>query len=80
VAADLAKSVAGSSLVKAAIFGSDPNWGRVLATVGARAGTLELPLDPAKARVEIQKLCVYDERPRLDGVTDRGIAHRSLIS
>src|SRR5262249_43005578 len=38
-AGDLAKSVAGSSLVKAAIFGADPNWGRVLATLGARAGS-----------------------------------------
>jgi acetylglutamate kinase len=63
----MAKSVAGSSLVKAAIFGSDPNWGRVLATVGARAGTLKLEsVDPAKSRVEIQKLCVYDGRPRLE--------------
>jgi acetylglutamate kinase len=58
--------VAGSSLVKAAIFGCDPNWGRVLATVGARAGTLKLPIDPAAARVEIQKLCVYDRAPRLE--------------
>ncbi|HZX97131.1 MAG TPA: bifunctional glutamate N-acetyltransferase/amino-acid acetyltransferase ArgJ, partial [Myxococcales bacterium] len=32
IAVDLAKSCAGSSLVKAAIFGADPNWGRVLAS------------------------------------------------
>ncbi len=51
--------------MKAAIFGSDPNWGRVLATVGARAGTLKLDLEPANARVEIQKLCVYDHKPQL---------------
>jgi acetylglutamate kinase len=30
IARDLARSVAGSSLVKSAIFGADPNWGRVL--------------------------------------------------
>ena len=30
----LAKSVAGSSLVKAAIFGEDANWGRVLTAMG----------------------------------------------
>lgn len=30
----IAKSVAGSSLAKAAIFGHDPNWGRIAAAAG----------------------------------------------
>lgn len=30
----VAKSVAGSSLAKAAIFGGDPNWGRIAAAAG----------------------------------------------
>ena len=30
----IAKSVVGSSLVKTAIFGQDPNWGRILAATG----------------------------------------------
>ena len=30
----LAKSIAGSSLTKAAMFGSDANWGRVLCAMG----------------------------------------------
>ena len=30
----IAKSVVGSSLVKTAIFGEDPNWGRILAAIG----------------------------------------------
>lgn len=30
----MAKSVVGSSLVKTAVFGEDPNWGRILAAVG----------------------------------------------
>lgn len=29
-----AKAVAGSSLVKTAVFGADPNWGRIVAAVG----------------------------------------------
>jgi len=33
----IAKSVASSNLVKTAIFGADPNWGRILAAAG-RAG------------------------------------------
>ncbi len=63
IARDLAKSICGSPLVKAAIFGADPNWGRILATVGARAGSLELPVDPHKARVVIQGVTVYDQAP-----------------
>ena len=30
----MAKSVVGSSLVKSAIYGRDPNWGRIAAAVG----------------------------------------------
>ncbi|GAA6617179.1 bifunctional ornithine acetyltransferase/N-acetylglutamate synthase [Scytonema sp. NUACC26] len=37
VARQVAKTIAGSSLVKSAIFGRDPNWGRIAAAAG-RAG------------------------------------------
>ena len=64
IALDLAKAVAGSSLVKAAIFGADPNWGRVLASIGARAGTLNYQaVEPAAARVAVQEVNVYDRAP-----------------
>lgn len=36
-ACQIAKTIAGSSLVKSAIFGHDPNWGRIAAAAG-RAG------------------------------------------
>ena len=36
-ASSVAKTIAGSSLVKSAIFGRDPNWGRIAAAAG-RAG------------------------------------------
>jgi len=36
-----ARSVARDSLVKTALFGSDPNWGRVLASVGIAPVTLD---------------------------------------
>ena len=45
-----AKSVAGSSLVKAAVFGADANWGRVLCALGY-AGP---EFDPAKTAVDFQ--------------------------
>lgn len=41
----IAKTIAESALVKTALFGCDPNWGRVLAAAG-RAGVL---FDPSKA-------------------------------
>ncbi len=66
IATDLARSVAGSTLVKAAIFGADPNWGRVLATVGARCGSQQYDLDPTQAKVTVQGVVVYDAKPTLE--------------
>ena len=60
IARDLARSVAGSNLVKAAIFGADPNWGRVLASIGARAGSRRYDIDPLRARVTIQGIVVFE--------------------
>jgi N-acetylglutamate synthase/N-acetylornithine aminotransferase len=39
----VARSIAGSSLVKAAVYGHDPNWGRIACAAGcARAAQLLL--------------------------------------
>lgn len=38
----LAKKIVGSSLVKTAIFGADPNWGRIISAIGQYA-EFELP-------------------------------------
>lgn len=59
VARDLARSIAASSLVKAAMFGADPNWGRILATVGARAGSQRYAVDSYKASVTIQGATLF---------------------
>ncbi len=63
VARDLARAVAGSNLVKAAIFGADPNWGRVLSTIGARAATAGYDVEPANATVAIQAMTVFRTEP-----------------
>ena len=60
VARDLAKAVAGSNLVKTAVFGADPNWGRVLAAIGARVGSRRHPVDPLRATVRIQGDIVFE--------------------
>jgi len=59
-ARDLARAVAGSNLVKAAIFGADPNWGRVLSAIGARAGARNYAVDPLRATVSLQGITVFD--------------------
>jgi acetylglutamate kinase len=65
-ARDVARAIAQSPLVKAAVFGADPNWGRVMATVGARAGSRGWPIDPFKARVTLQGVPVFGRNRPLD--------------
>ncbi|MGI9185168.1 MAG: bifunctional glutamate N-acetyltransferase/amino-acid acetyltransferase ArgJ, partial [Solirubrobacteraceae bacterium] len=44
--AGVAQAVANSSLVKTALYGGDPNWGRIIQAVGAAMpGTAPLPVD-----------------------------------
>jgi glutamate N-acetyltransferase / amino-acid N-acetyltransferase len=51
-----AKAIATSLLVKTAIHGGDPNWGRLIAVAG-RAG---VAFDPARARVMIGPTVLFD--------------------
>ena len=46
----IARSIANSPLVKTAIAGSDPNWGRIISA----AGNAGVPLDPAKVDIDLQ--------------------------
>jgi acetylglutamate kinase len=59
IARECALAIASSPLVKAAVFGADPNWGRILSTVGARAGAQDWPVDPFKAKVVLQGVTVF---------------------
>ncbi len=53
----VAKALSDSLLVKTALFGEDPNWGRIASTVGASgAECLEESL-----RISFDNLCVYDK-------------------
>jgi glutamate N-acetyltransferase/amino-acid N-acetyltransferase len=40
-AVEVARSIARSNLFKAAVFGNDPNWGRVLASIGTTAAAFD---------------------------------------
>jgi glutamate N-acetyltransferase / amino-acid N-acetyltransferase len=49
-AAGLARSIANSPLVKTAVAGSDPNWGRILSA----AGNAGVAFDPRKTDIDMQ--------------------------
>ena len=55
-----ARSIVESNLVKAALFGSDPACGRVVAALGARASLLSVPLEAAELSVRMQGVTVFD--------------------
>ncbi|HVM32680.1 MAG TPA: bifunctional glutamate N-acetyltransferase/amino-acid acetyltransferase ArgJ [bacterium] len=55
-----AMAVAKSPLVKTAIFGADPNWGRILTAVGYSGARV----DEFKAKVEIGGYALYDGAPK----------------
>lgn len=51
----IARSIADSPLVKTALYGNDPNWGRILAA----AGKCGVAFDPERLRVAIGGIPVY---------------------
>lgn len=70
----IAKTIAESPLVKTALFGNDPNWGRLLMAAG-RAG---VPFDPNRLSVYIGSFLVFANGTRMD--FDRDGAHDYLKS
>jgi len=52
----IARAIALSPLVKTAIFGMDPNWGRIISAAGASGAKF----DPLRARLDIDGACVYN--------------------
>ncbi len=55
-AARLARAIANSPLVKTAIAGSDPNWGRILSA----AGNAGVPFDPSRTTIALQGVTVCE--------------------
>ena len=65
-AVEVSRSVARSNLFKAAVFGNDPNWGRVLASIG----TTDATFDPADLDVVINGIWVCKQStPHADPTT-----------
>ena len=53
----VAKALSNSLLVKTALYGEDPNWGRIASTVGASG----VEADEAKLSISFNDLCVYEQ-------------------
>ena len=51
-----AKALSDSLLVKTALFGEDPNWGRIASTIGASGAEAY----EEKLKISFDNLCVYD--------------------
>lgn len=57
----VAKSIVNSPLVKAAIFGADPNWGRIAMAIGKCSEQTEIV--PERVSIAFGDLVVYDGQP-----------------
>ncbi|TJZ95877.1 bifunctional glutamate N-acetyltransferase/amino-acid acetyltransferase ArgJ [Actinacidiphila oryziradicis] len=60
----VAKSVVNSPLVKTAVHGADPNWGRVVMAIGKN--TDDTDIEPNKVTVRFGAIEVYPEEPEPD--------------
>ncbi len=73
-ALEVGRSIARSNLFKAAVFGKDPNWGRVLASVGTtRAAFDPADLDVAMNGVRVCRHSTPDEPPDAVDLTGREV-------
>jgi len=74
-ALEVGRSVARSNLFKCAIYGKDPNWGRILASVGTTAAAFDpADLDVALNGVWVCRNSGPGESPTLIDLTARSVA------
>ncbi|RNM11066.1 bifunctional glutamate N-acetyltransferase/amino-acid acetyltransferase ArgJ [Nocardioides pocheonensis] len=74
-AVDVGRSVARSNLFKAAVFGKDPNWGRVLASIGTTAAAFDpADLDVAMNGVWVCRSSTPAEDPALVDLAPRQVS------
>jgi glutamate N-acetyltransferase/amino-acid N-acetyltransferase len=72
----VARTIAASSLVKTAVHGADPNWGRIAAAAG-RSGA---DLDPDRLRICIGDVLVYDGAPlAFDEVAAQAVLRGAVV-
>ncbi|MCB9726544.1 MAG: bifunctional glutamate N-acetyltransferase/amino-acid acetyltransferase ArgJ [Spirochaetaceae bacterium] len=69
------RRIGNSMLVKTAIFGGDPNWGRIMQTIGAE----RIPWHPEKTRVHVGGVAVF-AKGRSAGPAARARAEKALAA
>ncbi len=77
-AAHVGRVIATSPLVKTAVAGLDPNWGRILSA----AGRADVEFDATKARVWIGPAAVYENgvcHPEREGVAHQHLASQTQV-
>jgi glutamate N-acetyltransferase/amino-acid N-acetyltransferase len=73
-AVEVGRSIARSNLFKAAVFGNDPNWGRVLASIGTTAAAFDpADLDVAMNGVWVCRQSTPAEDPAKVDLTGREV-------
>src|SRR6201746_70923 len=74
-AIEVGRSVARSNLFKAAVFGKDPNWGRVLASIGTTSAAFDpADLDVAMNGVWVCRSSTPAEDPSGVDLSDREVS------
>jgi glutamate N-acetyltransferase / amino-acid N-acetyltransferase len=73
-ALQISKTIADSPLVKTAIAGADPNWGRIVSA----AGYAGVPFDPTKVTLHLNGLLLYERGAPVD--FDADAAARSIAA
>jgi len=69
-ARSIARSVVTSVLVKAAIHGNDPNWGRIMMAVG----NCGVEVDESKIALYISDICIVEEGKPIPYFVDAVVA------
>ncbi|MDQ2750319.1 MAG: bifunctional glutamate N-acetyltransferase/amino-acid acetyltransferase ArgJ [Actinomycetota bacterium] len=73
-AVEVGRSIAGNNLLKCALFGNDPNWGRILAAVGTTGAAFEPDkLDVAINGVQVCRAGAAGQDRSLVDLTGRGV-------
>jgi glutamate N-acetyltransferase / amino-acid N-acetyltransferase len=65
----VAKAIVNSPLVKTAVHGADPNWGRVAMAIGKCSGVEDADIDPGRVVIRFGRQEVYPSR-----IDDAGLA------
>jgi glutamate N-acetyltransferase/amino-acid N-acetyltransferase len=74
----IARTIANSPLVKTALAGADPNWGRILAAAGRAPLAMRDRFDPERAEIRLAGIKVYARGRALP--FDEKLAHRKMLA